>query len=68
MNKVKKQPYKKPQAVKDLEALAWEVKRQRFPDVPDYILVSEKYRDVRQTDLPGASLPIYGCAVARQSA
>lgn len=45
MNKVKKQPYKKPQAVKDLEALAWEVKRQRFPDVPDYILVSEKYRD-----------------------
>ena len=45
MNKVRKQPYKKPQAVKDLEALAWEVKRQRFPDVPDYILVSEKYRD-----------------------
>ena len=45
MNKVRKQPYNKPQAVKDLEALAWEVKRQRFPDVPDYILVSEKYRD-----------------------
>ncbi len=45
MNKVRKQPYKKPQAVKDLEALAWEAKRQRFSDVPDYILVSEKYRD-----------------------
>ena len=45
MNKVRKQPYKKPQAVKDLEALAWEAKRQRFLDVPDYILVSEKYRD-----------------------
>ena len=45
MNKERKQPYKKPQAVKDLEALAWKVKRQRFPDVPDYILVSEKYRD-----------------------
>ena len=45
MNKVKKQPYKKPQAVKDLEALAWEAKQKRFPDVPDYILVSEKYRD-----------------------
>lgn len=45
MNKERKQPYKKPQAVKDLEALAWKVKRQRFPDVPDYVLVSEKYRD-----------------------
>lgn len=45
MNKVKKQPYKKPQAVKDLEAFAWEAKRQQFPDVPGYVLVSEKYRD-----------------------
>ena len=45
MNKVRKQPYKKPQAVKDLEAFAWEAKQKRFPDVPDYILVSEKYRD-----------------------
>ena len=45
MNKVRKQPYKKPQAVKDLEAFAWEAKQKRFPDVPDYVLVSEKYRD-----------------------
>ena len=45
MNKVRKQPYKKPQAVKDLEAFAWEAKRKRYPDTPDYVLVSEKYRD-----------------------
>jgi hypothetical protein len=48
MNKVKKQPYKKPQAVKDLEALAWEAKRQQYSDVPDYIL-GNKYTETPST-------------------
>jgi hypothetical protein len=40
-----KQPYKKPEAVKELEEMANRVARDKFPGTPAHLLAPRKYRD-----------------------
>lgn len=45
LQRPKKQPYKKPQAVRDLEAMADIDNQQRHPNIPPKYLAKSKYRD-----------------------
>jgi hypothetical protein len=40
-----KQPYKKPEAVKELEVIANQRARQKYPDIPPNLLAKRLYRD-----------------------
>lgn len=49
--KVRKAPYKKSEAVKELESLAMDEARWKHPDIPEHILCPRKYSDRTSNDL-----------------
>ena len=67
-SKKRKQSYRKPDAVKDLEKLAMEAAKQKYPNIPEYVLAPRKFRDDTTNGLTScitAYLKLKGAFVSR---
>lgn len=66
--KQRKASYRKPDAVKELERLANDAARAKYPTIPEYVLAPRKFRDDFANGLTGcitAYLRLKGAFVSR---